>query len=506
MGREMTRLLARRDLTIASIVLLFTLQAFIRFSSHLNPDVAWYLYASGRLLDGARLYVDVVEVSPPFGLWLSMPIVAIARAINVDGAIAFHAVLLMLAVVSVALSARFIAAATDISPGARNLFLVLLAGLMLFLPASDFGLRDHLIIVFATPWVLLRWNRFVGHEVHWALAAFVGLLAACGFWTNPIFLVVILGVELTILFASQSVRAVIKVETLVIAAVGVAYFIALWLSAFTNLTQIALLNIRAYIPIYGVAFEETALRVAAPAALAALAIASSNLMMPKVQLLRVLLIVVGVGFIFVFFIQSGFRHQVIPALFFLTLAVGLGVARAGAGEITFFNPFEKIVVVAATVSILSVFVSIWSIQFVPYQGRAFERVIADEAPQARSFFIASTEAFQAFPLVEEKQLVWASRFPSQWLASHSSENLDKDGAPVDGIGSYLLESTVDDLIKFEPDIVFVNENSVRRNFTEEPLDYVEFWQTDRRFRSFWRGYRRLGVVKGFGVFVRRGNR
>jgi hypothetical protein len=29
-----------------------------------NKDVAWYLYAAGRLLDGGELCVDVVEVNP----------------------------------------------------------------------------------------------------------------------------------------------------------------------------------------------------------------------------------------------------------------------------------------------------------------------------------------------------------------------------------------------------------------------------------------------------------
>ena len=65
--------LPRRDLTIAAIILLFVFQAIIRFNSSLSPDVAWYLYAGGRLLDGATLYTDIIEVSSPFALWLSMP-------------------------------------------------------------------------------------------------------------------------------------------------------------------------------------------------------------------------------------------------------------------------------------------------------------------------------------------------------------------------------------------------------------------------------------------------
>ena len=439
-------MLARRDLTIAAIVLVFALQEVIRFNSHLDPEVTWYLYAGGRLLDGADLYIDVVEFIPPFVIWLSMPIVAMARTIGVNVTIIFQSVLLVLSVVSIALSARFIAAATDVSASTRHLIVILLAGLMLFLPASDFGQRDHIVIVLATPWVLLRWNRLIDREVPWAFAVLVGLMAAVGLWMKPNFLFVVLALEITILFVARSARTSMRTENLAIVAVGAAYLMAIWLSEFKSLVPIALLGARAFIPIYGVAFEEIVLRLVLPVALAAIAIAGFSLMTPKLQLLQKVLIVVGAAFIFVYFVQSGSRFQLIPALFFLALAVGLVVARVAAGEITFANVPERIVVAGAAMAILVVFADIWSAQFVPYHGRLFERAIATEAPEARSVFIASADVSHPFPLVEENGLIWASRFSSQWLAPHVATKLDEDGGPADDIGRRLLKSTVDDLM------------------------------------------------------------
>ncbi|MFL5575162.1 MAG: hypothetical protein ACJ79S_04215, partial [Gemmatimonadaceae bacterium] len=45
----------------ASAVL--ALGALVELRARMTPDVAWYLFAAGRVLDGARLYVDVVDVN-----------------------------------------------------------------------------------------------------------------------------------------------------------------------------------------------------------------------------------------------------------------------------------------------------------------------------------------------------------------------------------------------------------------------------------------------------------
>ena len=45
----------------------------------LNHDVAWYLVAADRFLDGARLYRDIIEVNPPLAFYLAVPPVAAAR-------------------------------------------------------------------------------------------------------------------------------------------------------------------------------------------------------------------------------------------------------------------------------------------------------------------------------------------------------------------------------------------------------------------------------------------
>jgi hypothetical protein len=499
----MQRMFARRDLTLLVIVILFALQAGIRFNSHLSHDVAWYLYLGGRLLDGAALYRDIVEVNPPLAMWLALPFAALARVSGLSAIVLFQAGMLALTALSLALSARFLGAAKEVSVGIRHAILILLAALMLFAPAYDFGQREHLLILLVTPWLLLRWNRLLGEKAPAGLAIVVGLLAAAGFWLKPHCLLAALAVEIAIFVQRRRLRLTVTVENLAAIGFSVLYLAAIWLLARDFYEGMIALGTTAYMPFYGFDVAEIARRTMLPLLVGAAAIAGGFLLCPPLKLLRTLLVVTGAAFLFVFVIQAGYRYQLIPASFFLTLAAGLGVVRLAAKAAVVAGSGQRIIAAASVVAVATVFLAAGLIQFVDYQGRPFEQAIAAEAPEARSVFIASTSLFNGFPMVEEKRLIWASRFPAQWLAPYVATTLDADGAPSEEIGRYLLEANVNDLIQFAPDIVFVNESPEQLYYKGKPLDYVAFWSHDRRFAAVWSGYEKRGLAGDFRIYVRR---
>jgi hypothetical protein len=59
------------DVVPPEVVVIATVAVLIVFRQPLNLDVAWYFVAARRWLDGARLYVDVLEVNPPLVIWLT---------------------------------------------------------------------------------------------------------------------------------------------------------------------------------------------------------------------------------------------------------------------------------------------------------------------------------------------------------------------------------------------------------------------------------------------------
>src|SRR5262249_15849658 len=49
-----------------------------------NVDVSWCLTLAEKILDGQRLYVDVLELNPPGGLLLYLPPVMVARLLGLQ--------------------------------------------------------------------------------------------------------------------------------------------------------------------------------------------------------------------------------------------------------------------------------------------------------------------------------------------------------------------------------------------------------------------------------------
>ena len=54
-----------------------------RSSSHLlSHDVAWFLFGSERMVDGASLYRDVIDVNPPLVFYLGVPAAWLQHALG----------------------------------------------------------------------------------------------------------------------------------------------------------------------------------------------------------------------------------------------------------------------------------------------------------------------------------------------------------------------------------------------------------------------------------------
>lgn len=87
-------------LLVAALLLAFL------WDRQINHDTAWYLIATRKWLDGARLYVDIYEVNPPLNFYFTVPPVLLADATGMSPANAQYAVLCAAIALSLALCRR----------------------------------------------------------------------------------------------------------------------------------------------------------------------------------------------------------------------------------------------------------------------------------------------------------------------------------------------------------------------------------------------------------------
>ncbi len=448
----------RRRLTVASIVALFVIQAVIRFRSGIHHDVAWYLYIADGLLHGKHLYTDFIEVNPPLGIWLTLPVVWLGRLTGLGSITAFYSVLLALTAVSLLLVNRYLRLLADVPDTARAMLCVFIAAVILFMPAMDFAEREHLMVLLFLPWPFLRLARSRGVQLGLAEASLVGLMAAIAICIKPQSLLAPLGVELVLLLRFRNFWGLFAVENIAAAAFAVLYGVAIITFEPDFFETILPLGVAAYVPFYGYANSIIWLFSLHSVVLVALAVFLWQRTEGPLADIAALLGAAAFGFIISYFVQyKGFHYQILPARIFSAMAC----AAAVSGIVTQV-PFAKWLPVTkflVGVSALTVAMNFgFQRQIYPDNGKILDAGIARYAPEARSIFIASTQVSHGFPFTLNRNLTWASRFPTQWLTPYVASKWQAGTFPSDDVVARALDWTVTDLVAFHPDIVFIDES------------------------------------------------
>lgn len=169
-----------------------------QFLSRTSPDVAFPLWTAGSLLDGATLYVDILEVNPPLFIWLDIPVVALARWAGLDPILMFRLALTVLFAASVWLTHRILAdGQSDTRMDGRTdvLSAMAITFVLFVLPRLDWGEREHMALALMLPWLALAAQRVEGREVSGWTALLVGLAAGLGIALKPHFVLVWIGRE-----------------------------------------------------------------------------------------------------------------------------------------------------------------------------------------------------------------------------------------------------------------------------------------------------------------------
>ena len=489
----------RPAISLSLIAILFVCQIAIRLGSELNHDTVWFIYVAREMLDGSELYRDFVEVNPPLAIWLTMPAMMFSRATGLAPVETVYGVFFALTALSLFLVRRYLAKIRGLPDWAKELTLVLLAAAFLFIPASSFGQREHLLVLLFMPWLVLRFARSKGARISAFESVFIGLLASVAICLKPHAVAAPIAVEALLLLRGRNPRLVIAPENLgaVVFAAVYGLAIVIWSPLFIN--EIVHFGVAAYVPYIGFDAAEILQRSAQTAVVLALVLVLIYMAKGPMRDLAVLAFVASIGFLAAYFLQAkGFYYQIMPAQIF----AAVGGIFALAGILGAWNTGEarKSPVVPAIV-VFAIALLNFSSQTYVSRGPAFSAAIAQYRPDARSVFIASTNVSNGFPLAVRENLVWTSRFPALWLIPYVADRWRDGPMPDDPIIAYALEALVTDLQKFHPDVIFINQSSTQDYIRGGTFDYLKFMNQDPRFAAIWTTYELRGQAGKFAVYV-----
>ena len=430
---------------------------------------------AGRVLDGGRLYVDVVEVNPPLVVWINLPVVAVARLIGWSEIAVYRGLLWSAALLALVLSHRALRRLGPALPSGRRQALLVAIGVVLVgIPGGYFGQREHLALILMLPWLVLAGTRLDGAGAPRGEAILLGALAAVGVGLKPQFVIVPLLVAGYGFAVTPRGRRGLQPDILAMAGVLGVYAAAALLVAPEYLALVRRLgtvywdyvrrplgtilagDLRPLSVLWALGYWVVARRLT-----------------DQVRLADVLGLAT-LGFMAAVVLQhKGFGYHYYPAIGSGLLLVFLGLLGGSRHGLT--TPFRMVAQGAGMLVLLPVLVLFlgWTARRAAGESRLGpvaqgSREIAaflDARGTAGPVAIWSPWMDDSFPLVLERRVVWASRYPFVWFLPAFYRRQLAESGPVRchhegemGPGERALLGTVaEDLRRWRPELVFVRK-------------------------------------------------
>jgi len=484
-----------------AIVVVAIVSITLRYTSLNHNDNAWLLYAVGEYLQGSKYYVDLVEVNPPLIFLLYYPPVWLAKSLSLETNFVFYSYVSLLAAASGFLSYLLLDKAASLN---RLIVLLLVVVALLVLPRGDFGQREHFMVIFSLPYIFLIITRVEARPCKGVFAFALGLLAVLGFGLKPYFLLIPVFLEALLLFRSRSVKQVFRPETIALVLGLLLYVAGIFYVTPEYITKIVPIALEVYgqgfnAPFYKVVFRTELLLIILLVGAAGLFLQEGK----SLSSVAMVLLVAGCAAYIMYVVQrKGWSYQSYPALAYLS--VSAGVLVAGWSNQTGIRPARLIVIFLSSIVLLSLpILSLVDYRYKSIRTLTWKKTVAENQPVS-TFFVLSSALSSGFPLNTVEGLTWASRFPTLWmLPGIIQKRVAAAGKPlpkIDAIERYHTNAVVEDMIKFKPQLVFVDVRPDKPQYGGIAFDFVDYFSKDARFKKLWSKYEKIGGKLGFEFY------
>lgn len=474
-------------LLLAAIVCFGLFQA-IRVRT--NADVAWYLYAADRILDGGRLGDDIVEVNAPLIIVLSMGVEALTRVFGVPAITLLPWLLTALSCASLAACARI---ARQWPAAVRQSFLIALAFVLFIEIGGMFGQREHLLIILVMPYVCSLVQFADRQPIKAPFAVALGVVAAIGFALKPFFLPAWIALK-AYLAVRRDVAVLWRVQSLAVLGTLSLYAlgIVLWTPDYVSFAVESLMLYRAYQP-YGdlpVVLSGSFAFVLLAVALAYRA--ASSLAPSLIDLCAILAIMLSVA---VFLQGKGWHYQWYPAVALAMILLGL-TAAAFAVRSRFVTKTGLQAIAALVIVLLAIRTYFfWTID--APERHQLDALVHRHARGA-SILALSSHLHVGFPLVNETDVRWASRYPTMWQLPAFCDR--STAIEYQSRRRQFMDAVLADMREARPRLLIVDSVPPKPLLTN--FNYLEYFQQDPRLASALAEYRFLQQIGRYRIFLR----
>ena len=462
----------------------------------LKDDVAWLLYVGRKWMDGKQLYVDLIEVNPPLIIWISAVPATLARWLVIEPravAMPFFASLIL----ACAWWASGLLRALGPLYRDRMAVFAVLGTVLLLVPGNELGQREHLLIATALPYLVVTARAMHGQAPGRVASLLAGMLAAAGCMLKPRYGLAFAAVE--ILAVARGLRPW-RIGNLgaIAVAIGYAAVVLVFYPAYMErVVPLAMALYGATDATWQRLFSEGVTMLLGLAALLLVTASALRARRPEALTLAILA-AFGVAAAAVCFLdgKDWFYHR-LPAIIVavLGLVVWLSESKGWAPRRR-----PRLVSVIAGLTLLTFAVAAAQrtatrliLVFEPNISTEvrLEQLLKKE--KARSYVAFSEWIALGFPVVNDTDVIWTSRFDSMWALKGEiwRTRFDPKGTRDFPVRRWVAR----DFVVGCPDIVVVD--------TREGVNYIGVLaSSDNAFARAWSNYAQIAAFDGLRVFRR----
>lgn len=483
---------------------LATAAAIIHTFTPLNHDVAYFVALAGRLLDGGSFGREIMDMNPPHVWWISAVPVWIAR----QSGMRIDAVAAVFTALMAALSLITIERLVNFERSARNVFLPLVAGLVLFAPGYDFGQREHWMLLLTLPYVVACGCRISGTPLPSASGAVIGTAACLGFCIKPYLLLVPVACEIWILARTRRPSLLLRPEVAAMAVTGLAYAGLIVVHARSYLeieVPTALLGYWSYkSPLLDVLL--TAIVLLAPTAMLLLIVHRSRRQNDRIPELAKVCAVAGAASLIAALIQmKPWSYHFLPGIvFFAIAAVTLLVTGRSRTDRRALRRIAFAMIIA--MAVVPTGFELARAKADSDRVNQLAAVFRSNPGPNRTVFGFTTSLRDVFPAVVAAQVAWAAPFCCEYLiaaAVRADEAPAADRAKIKAAGLNQAEIAVAAVRINQPGVIVVATGDDMLGFNGRRFDYLEYLGAHTDFARVLVQYREISSIGSFRVFVRK---
>jgi hypothetical protein len=470
----------------------------LRWVTVANTDVSWGLTMAEKWLDGARLYVDLIEVNPPATVYLYVAPVVLGRAVGLAPEIVATALVFVAVGLSLWLSIRILRKGGVIHADQQWPLATIVAAALVILPGQNLGEREHIALILFLPWLSVAAVRAGGAAPDLVTILIVGAAAGLVAIIKPHFAAAIVLTAATAAWSARAWRPLFASENWLAAALLASYagFVALVYPEFFS-DMMPLLT-AVYIPVKA-SFAKVLIFFATPIWLATLGLIICLKGRAALRAPFSLLLAASAGFSVSFYVQQKvWSYHSYPMLALALIALAIAFIdrwhRAANHDVRLARLATAVLgaVLAGTTYLWMNFAIDCSALAAPI--RALK-------PHPRMLAITADIAF-GHPLVRQVGGTWVSRVSAQWISAGvllRRQNEKLDPATDARLETYVQRDRAwlaEDIARNRPDVIVVQPMT--------RFDWLSWARSDPALAAALAAYRPYATVDGVRILARGG--